>query len=376
MIAVPHCNEWALSVKRILSEIANLKAALQIFLATLALISIPAHAEGDARSACTPIDSLTKHPSLYSFRLENDLFNGTDSDYTSGVKFSWVSANLQDYLTDPCLPQWVRSFNQLTESIHPRKGTARNMVITAGQAMFTPQDRTSTALIPTDRPYAGWLYLGLGYNAREGQRMDSIEANIGIVGPAALARQSQNFIHDLRGIPRFNGWDNQLRNEPGIQLVAERKKKWEGPGSVNDTRLDAILHYGASLGNVATYLNAGIELRIGRIPDDFGTSPIRPAGDSNAPVSASRTRHFNEGGLHAFLSTDARIVGRDIFLDGNTFVPSHHVEKRLLVGDIAAGFAWQWPGGKIAYAHYTSSKEFDGQIAKHGFGSVTLSLEF
>ncbi len=352
----------------------KLKSALNILIATLTLLPHLSHAQTETQSACSSFDLITNHPALYSFRLENDLFNGTDSDYTNGVKFSWVSANLQNYLTDPCVPLWVRRINQLTESIHPRPGTARNMVIAVGQAMYTPRDRTSTALIPTDRPYAGWLYLGLGYNAREGQRMDSIEANIGIVGPAALARQSQDFIHDLRGIPRFNGWDNQLRNEPGIQIVAERKKKWEGGG--NDTRFDTILHYGVSLGNVATYLNAGFEMRFGRIPDDFGTSPIRPAGDSNAPVSAPGTSHFKQGGLHAFLSTDARIVGRDIFLDGNTFVDSHHVEKRLLVGDVAVGFAWQWTGGKIAYAHYIRSKAFYGQPATHSFGSVTLSMEF
>lgn len=251
------------------------------------------------------------------------------------------------------------------------------MVITAGQAMFIPKDRYRSDLIRTDRSYAGWLYLGLGYNARKEQRMDSVEANIGIVGPAALARQSQSFIHDLRAIPRFNGWDNQLNNELGIQLVAESKRRVWANDEIGRLQSDAITHYGASLGNVSTYLNAGTELRIGNyIPNDFGTSPIRPGGDSNAPLENQITRHFTEGGVHAFISTDARLVARDIFLDGNTFADSHHVEKRYLVGDIAAGIAWQWPGGKIAYAHYIRSKEFTSQSATYGFGSITLSLEY
>lgn len=308
--------------------------------------------------------------------MENDLFNGTDSGYTSGVSFSWVSANLQDYLNDPCLPHWARQFNQFFEPTHPSPGTSRNMVITAGQLMFTPQDRTRTDVIRNDRPYAGWLYLGLGYNARNDQRMDSVEVNLGVVGPAALGQQSQNFIHDLRGIPRFNGWNNQLRNELGIQFVAERKKRiWEFKENTG-TGFDAIAHYGTSLGNVKTYLNTGLTLRVGRLPNDFGTSPIRPGGDSSTPLEGHITHHFSQGGLHAFVSVDARLVARDIFLDGNTFADSPRIEKRRFVDDLAAGIAWQWPGGKLSYAQYRRSKEFCAQPNSHGYGSITLSIEY
>ncbi|MDD5241005.1 MAG: lipid A deacylase LpxR family protein [Sulfuricella sp.] len=346
----------------------------------LALAPCLAQAGDSEASLCEEgspgIVALARHPELYNFYFENDLFNGTDSGYTNGVKFSWVSANLKDYTHDPCLPHWVRQMNQLFETVHPGKYTSRNMVVTAGQLMFTPRDRSRTDPILNDRPYAGWLYLGLGYNARDARQMDTVEVNLGVVGPAALARQTQEFIHDLRGIPRFNGWNNQLNNELGIQLVAERKNRvWSesGPG----LQFDAITHYGVSLGNVRTYLNTGLELRAGnRIPNDFGTSPIRPAGDSNAPLEGPVTHRFADGGLHAFISADARAVARDIFLDGNTFSDSPSVDKKRFVGDLATGIAWQWQGGKITYARYVRSREFATQEDTHVFGSVTLSLEY
>ncbi|HUX64438.1 MAG TPA: lipid A deacylase LpxR family protein [Sulfuricella sp.] len=191
-----------------------------------------------------------------------------------------------------------------------------------------------------------------------------------------LARQTQNFVHDLRGIPSFKGWSNQLNNELGFQLVAERKNRvWNEsrPG----LQFDAITHYGASLGNIRTYLNTGLELRAGnRIPNDFGTSPIRPAGDSNAPLEGPVARRFADGGLHAFISADVRAVAHDIFLDGNTFSDSHRVDKKHFVGDLASGIAWQWQGGKITYARYVRSKEFETQENAHVFGSITLSLEY
>lgn len=348
---------------------------------SLALASCLAQAEDEGQSKCAEsppgMAKLAQYPALYNFHFENDLFYGTDSDYTNGVKFSWVSANLKDYTHDPCLPLWVRQLNQYFGTVHPGGYTTRNMVVTAGQSMFTPRDGKRTDLILNDRPYAGWLYLGLGYNARNMRQMDTVEFNVGIVGPAALARQNQNLIHDMRGFPRLNGWGNQLRNEPGIQVVAERRKRVWDSGESAGPKFDTITHYGASLGNVGTYLNAGLEMRIGnRLPNDFGTSPIRPAGDSNAPLEGPVTHRFSDGGLQAFISADARLVARNIFLDGNTFVASHHVAKKLFVGDVAAGVAWQWPGGKITYAHYVRSKEFEGQGAAHNYGSITFSIEY
>ena len=364
-----------------MAPISRLSRLLACFSAALpALASCPVTA-GDAEpSLCEEsppgITALARHPELYNFYFENDLFNGTDSDYTNGVKFSWVSANLRDYTRDPCLPHWVRQLNRLFETLHPGKYTSRNMVVTAGQSMYTPRDRSRTGLLPNDRPYAGWLYLGLGYNARDARQMDTVEVNLGVVGPAALARQTQDFVHNQRGIPRFNGWSNQLNNELGVQLVAEHKNRvWNASGS--GLQFDAITHYGASLGNIRTYLNTGLELRAGRrIPNDFGTSPIRPAGDSNAPLEGPVTRRLSDGGLHAFISADARAVAHDIFLDGNTFSDSHSVAKKRFVGDLASGIAWQWQGGKITYARYIRSKEFETQGNAHGFSSITLSLEY
>lgn len=345
------------------------------------LATNPAHADETQAGFCDPaekgITALARHPEIYNIHFENDLFNGTDDGYTNGVKLSWVSANLKDYIHDPCLPVWIRRLNRMFESVHRAGYKSRNMVVAFGQSMYTPLNKVRTDVIPDDRPYAGWLYLGLGYNERDARQMDTVQINLGMVGPASMAKQTQDFIHDLRDIPRFNGWGNQLHNEPGIQIIVERKKKIWNSASGSWPQFDAITHYGGSLGNVATYLNTGFELRAGnRLPNDFGTSPIRSAGDSNAPLEDPNLRRFSSGGVHAFISADARLVARDIFLDGNTFVASHSVNKELVVGNIAVGVAWQWHGGQITYAHYISSKEFTTQTTNPGYGAITLSLEY
>ena len=348
-----------------------------------------------AESGCERSHVRGERTQLFSFQLENDLFAGTDSQYTNGVKLTWVSPNLTEF-DDPQLPRWIRAstdvVRRVIEGFLPARATACNVVVTLGQAMYTPNDRERTALDPGDRPYGGWAYLGLGYNvridpperARGSATLDTVEINVGIVGPHSYAQQTQDFVHRVRGLERFLGWSNQLRDELGVQFVFERKFKDTAPWALG--RLDAnfIPHHGVSIGNVASYLNAGAELRIGwRLPDDFGTSLIRPGGDNAAPrTTALNRRIYHEASFHVFASLDGRAVANNIFLDGNTFATSHAVKKRPFVGDMAYGWAYTWPqlarlpSGKLAYAHYLQSREFEGEKRNHGFGSVTVSIEF
>ena len=342
----------------------------------LAAQCLPAQADPDCPGK-PGLLALMPYPGVSNFYYENDLVSGSDSNYTSGLKLSWVSANLGSYVDDPCLPGWVRRLNGWSQWLQPGLFTSRNMVVSAGQAIYTPRDGERHDLIANDRPYAGWLYLGLAWNARDARRMDTVELDVGFIGPPSLARQTQNFVHDLRGFDRFEGWDHQLHTELGVQLVRERKIRAWVYDADSGPKLDLITHYGASVGNVKTYLNAGAEVRIGTwLPDDFGTSPIRPASDSNAPLMGAATRRLSDHGVHVFAALDTRLVGRDIFLDGNTFVASHSVDKRPLVADFALGVSWQWRGGKLSYAQIVRSRQFDEQPGSNRFGSVTLSLEY
>lgn len=322
----------------------------------------------------------------FNFFLENDLFANTDLNYTNGLRFSSISPEL-DSFQDPQGQKypWVEKLNNMLEFVHPEPvnpaadPVRKNMAISFGQLMFTPTDKKRLTLDPKDRPYAGYLYLGLGYHAHTADTLHSTEFNFGVVGPAALARQSQNLVHDLWGIDRFKGWQNQLKNELAFQLIFERKHKngvlrtpFLENSQGNGLQIEAITHWGASLGNVASYFNTGAELRLGwQLPDDFGTSTLRPGGDNNTPDP------LNNGDtsllVHAFIATDVRLVGNNIFLDGNTFKNSHSVDRKALVADIATGIAGTWKRFRFSYAYIYRSGEFKQQSEAQIFGSFSLS---
>lgn len=316
------------------------------------------------------------NPWTINLYFENDLFDETDQDYTNGVRLSWISPDTTSYQNDPAFPAWLRAANRRLRLLHSNDPeTEHNLVISAGQLMFTPENTEAADLVPDQRPYAGYLYAGVAYHTRSADRLDVMELDLGIVGPSALAHQAQDFIHELRGFDKYNGWDNQLDDEPGMQLLYERKQRLLANAWADEFGQDFIAHGGASLGNVATYLNVGGEYRLGwRLPDDFGTSAVRAGGDNSAPGRhGSRRQSQPRRGVHAFVALDTRLVGRDIFLDGNTFKDSHSVDRKPVVADLYAGVALLIDRWKLSYAQVFRTREFEGQPHHHEYGSLSLS---
>jgi hypothetical protein len=202
---------------------------------------------------------------------------------------------------------------------------------------------------------------------------------LGVIGPAALAEESQNTVHRYRDMGEVKGWGHQLKNEPGVAVILERKWRAFQAHHVWGLGTDLITHSGGALGNVFTYLNAGFELRAGwHVPTDFGTSIIRPCGDANSPSDTSDPRFSLQKafGVYLFGAMTGRAVLRDIFLDGNTFKDSHSVSKESFVGDLIIGASLVLHRFKVSYAQISRSKEFKKQDSESSFGSISFSYSF
>ena len=106
---------------------------------------------------------------------------------------------------------------------------------------------------------------------------------------------------------------------------------------------DLIPNLGAGLGNLYIGAHVGAQVRFGwNLPNDFGTSLIRPGSDTNAPMDEQDPRFFpllRRWGIHAFMGVDGQYVLRNMTLDGNTFRDSHSVDKEPFVGALMAGVA-------------------------------------
>ena len=314
----------------------------------------------------------------FTLYWENDTFGGTDSNYTNGIQLSWSTPYLVNYQKDRHLPGWSYPvINRLPFIKNPI--AQRSISLSLGQLMFTPDDTRTKELIEDDRPYAGYLYFGVGFSSLLGNRKDTWQFNVGVVGPASLAQETQDFVHDLIGSQRAQGWENQLQNEPAIEAVYETKWRVLYSKNPNGFGYDLIPHVGGRLGNVAIYANVGAEFRLGWfIPDDFGSCPIRPGCNTNPAFYHDETGDFRRIriSVHLFAKFDSRLVLRDIFLDGNTFKESHSVEKKYFVTDLSAGIATNYHRCKFSFAYTFRTKEFEEQRDPYAFGSFTISFTY
>jgi hypothetical protein len=246
--------------------------------------------------------------------------------------------------------------------------------------MYTPEDITVSVPDPTDRPYAGWLYLGVSFHNKTDRWFDIIEFNVGMIGPASIAGDTQRFVHHTLNIQEPEGWAHQVGNEPAINLIWERKVRLWRAGSAFGPGADAFAHWGASLGTLYTYANGGGLVRAGwNVPTDFGVSTIRLAGDINAPMAANdpRLRAKRSWGLNVFGGFEGRAVLRDGTLDGNLFSDSASVDKYPFVADLSIGASLIVDRWKFSYSQVARSREFKGQKHDwHSFGSVNVALTF
>jgi lipid A 3-O-deacylase len=302
---------------------------------------------------------------------ENDsLYFNSDKHYTQGLRIS-------DLLGETLSPDglWDDAF-KIVRSVAPvfQPGGTRRIGVFLGQSIFTPKNLAIRPPDAHDRPYAGWLYAGASLlQETGGQMLENAELNFGIVGPGALGKQVQNDFHQFIGVPQAKGWSSQLQQEFGAVLSYERL--WRLP-LVGDNRfgVDIVPQLGASVGNIFTYGETGVLLRIGRgLGADYGPIRIRPALSGTDYFDAER---LDDGqGYYFFAGTQGRVVGRNIFLDGNSFRTSPSVSKKNLVGDAQAGFSVllskSW---RLDISVALRTEEFHGQHTPDDICTAALSF--
>lgn len=299
---------------------------------------------------------------IWSLQWENDIFSGlgTDKHYTNGMRISFLRP-------EDSAPGWLLSSCRAVPWF-PEGGRIRT-AWSLGQNIYTPEDISTKELVVDDRPYAGWLYVGAGLVVENGRILDIMEFSLGVVGPSALGEQVQRGIHEIIDSPDPQGWDNQLHDELAIQVTWQRK--WRQL-HVGDTGfgVDVLPHVGAALGNVFIYGAGGATARLGwDLPGDYGPPRNQPSLPGSEFFLPRRTL-----GGYLFLGGEARVVLRNIFLDGNTFGSSHSVDKHLLVADIQGGVALVWGGIRGAYTYVVRSSEFETQAGRDAFGAFTVSF--
>ncbi len=325
----------------------------------------------------------------YAFNVvfENDQWgSGYDKHYTHGSRFSFLESREDMKDAKACTPEQrekeAGGLDFIRNALNPLLGEDSSfkpdqVSLILGQNMFTPGNIATTRLVSDDRPYAGWLYFGIAVSHPRHDKtiptLDTIELDLGIVGPESYAGDMQVWWHEKVEGPSVNGWENQLKNEPGIMVNMDRKWRFAAtPHDYDGLQVDFLPSVGAALGNVHTFAAAGAMLRLGmNLAGDYGPPRIRPGLQGSDYFRTPKDRSIF---WYGYAGVQGRAVATNIFLDGNTFTDSHSVDKKHFVGDFQAGFVLAIYPLRMSLTHVYRSKEFDGQDKSDHFAAVNVSV--
>ncbi|MBA4209761.1 MAG: DUF2219 domain-containing protein [Parvibaculum sp.] len=316
-----------------------------------------------------------------TLQVENDLFANfanTDRHYTNGLQAAWLSRPRHD------LPAWLADLSAppVYSPLFPTGNFDRRshrIGVAIGHAIFTPDDTDATAYLPDERPYAAWLHATFSLQSVRSSTItgeawqDQWKLDLGVVGPSAQGEFVQNGWHKVIGVDKANGWDNQIKDEIGVNLSFERawrSSRFDTP-RVAGLQTDFIPYTILSLGNVQTYAGLGGTMRFGfSLPDDFGPTRIYPGVGGSEWFEPSATGC----NCYLFAGLEGRAVGRDIFLDGNTFRDSPSIDKKNFVYDAKLGLVFVLWNARVSFTHVLRSREYEGQPKPDQFGSISVNF--
>lgn len=307
--------------------------------------------------------------SEFQLFIENDLLARTDRYYTHGLKFG--GGVPFDLLQLPA--------SELLKQLAPKDGSAIHLGLFLGQNLYTPKSISISAPQPLDRPWAAWLYLGGVAQRAKANRLDTVEIDLGLVGPSALGKEVQTGWHRLIGAPQPMGWQHQIPNEPAF-MVSYLAKSKHVLGSARGVDLELIPHGGGSIGTVMTLARAGATVRLGRAMTGFGPDTIEPGG----AMLQNMRRDIEPGRAHelewyVFAGLDHRLVAHNIFLDGTVFRDSPRVRHRPHVYDLTVGLSLRVDPVRVSLTRVTRSEEFftaGNSGDRQTFYSFNLGIEF
>lgn len=299
-----------------------------------------------------------------------------DRGYTNGTRMLW---------------KWIPIAGSRMDSLaeifcgHSSPDCERTVTAGIGQNMYTPENLRSPVPIRGDRPYGGWLYGTIMFDATRQTTNDHFEFYAGVIGRDSHAADAQIFVHKhvTPGAPDPLGWDTQIGEWAAFLASYDRRVKLL-PRQTRNDRLewyDVTPAIGGAAGNVFVNASASATVRLGyNLPPHFIES-IRAA-----PFALRTGVHEKEArpvkpdwDAFVYVVMNGSYVRRNVFIDADD--DAYFIERRPWVRERRAGASFRVHHFRLAYQYTRRSSEFRPFISRfqqssraHSYGMVMMSV--
>ncbi len=299
-------------------------------------------------------------------QVENDgswanYFNSADRHYSSGQRATL--AFHPDFAYD-----WAKNLPLMDT----RSNVKAAVGFYGGLDIYTPIDSVATAPIPNDWPYAGWLYGGVFFQRSNGQWLEDARFTFGITGPSSMAQRAQDLLHEIFDVNKFNGWSNQLRDEPNFNFAYTRKLRAFAGQIDEDFGLDVIPHFGFTLGSANREFVAGCTGRIGfHLDESFGPGNLHHIVD----MTTNASQRKSDVSFFLFGRIEGRVVEHNMFLEGNNWSYSQGVDINPLVGEGTFGIGLLLGQNiELMISNTYLTQEFKDQTTHDSYGTYQIKV--
>ena len=276
----------------------------------------------------------------WAFVLENDLLgtnNAKDRWYTNGMQLMLAFQKGRE-------PELLKSTLSWGRWLVPQDcegdGCAVTLNTVLGQNIYTPRHVNVVEPQPRDRPWAGWLYGGIGMSNFNGNRHQVLAFKAGPTGPTSFAEGTQKAAHCCLGSSKEPmGWDNQLRPRLGVQLsyLSTDYHFVDSPVGVQTS-------WGGAVGNVRTFVRGAVAVTWSPAGGQ-GRGMQSGSLDEGEFFTPDFSAHATRGTLmdslrhtvfYAHMQVSA--VAYNVFLQGQTYKGRSEIDPERLVGTSTVGF--------------------------------------
>lgn len=290
----------------------------------------------------------------FGFKSDNDAYlaNGQDKYYTNGLFISYRAAANQ---------------NEFKSGVNKKI-----YQIEIGQKMYNAQSGFIPDVRYVDRPITAYLYLGGSMQwLYESENSLTAGLQIGTIGPAALGKQAQEFIHRITGLYTPKGWEYQLNNEMGLNMnVAYNHFLRRSPSQ----KLDILLNSHANIGNTFTGMGLGFTLRAGKMNPFLNTAYNRTRigkGASGNGLKKSELFFFAKPQLDLIIY-DATVQGG--LFNNNKGAITFEAKPWVLSQELGLMFSKSRFSAQFSYILKTP--EIRSVAKSHQYGSISTYYQF
>jgi hypothetical protein len=244
----------------------------------------------------------------------------------------------------------------------------------AQQQMYTPYDLRNEEQVPGRHPYAGTLVGFAGWRpvhrfTGKTSFYGDYELQLGVLGPASHAEETQRFVHKIVGAKDPKGWGHQLHDEFIGQTALWEGVDWRFLGREDGWSAHLVAEAGGMLGTLQIAPGANADLKIG-----YGIE------DSDAHhemyVRAPKPKY----GIYGLAGCSGRWWLRNELLDGNAHYVENHdtltVDKEPLTGCLKAGFGVKCGRIELRMLWMWWTREYKTQESTPNYASASIGWEF